>query len=355
MKIEASKVHLDAGHDYESRHTVETTGSTSFRSALQVAEAGLPVAATTAAAAAPSAADELPRVRMLLQQLVSAILEALSGEKCRCGVDDIAELKKNLPQSANGVAGNADAMPASVGRASRAGEFEWQTTTTEHIEEHERTQVSAGGVVKTADGRDISFSLDLDMCRDFSCTREQKDSGKVVFKDPLVINFEGKATELSDTRFNFDLDADGTSESLPSLAGGSGYLVLDANRDGRINNGSEMFGATGSNAGDGFADLARFDDDRNGWIDEADPAYAALGVWFPDGRITPLKEAGVGALNLASVYSPFAIKDANNASLGQIWRTGIYLGEDGHVGSLQQVDLGTRSGTGADQPNPSAS
>lgn len=333
MKIETSKVRLDAGHDYDSRHTVESTGSSSFYSVLREIEANPPAAAAPAAAGK----DELSKIQLLLQQLVATILEALSGEKCRCGVDDIADLKKNLPPA------GGDAAPAAPRRTSRAGEFEWRTTTTEHIEEHERTRVSAEGVVRTADGREITFDLDLDMCRDFSCTREQKDSGKVVFRDPLVINFAGKAAELTDTRFSFDLDADGSAESLSTLARGSGYLVLDANRDGSINNGSEMFGATGAHAGDGFADLARFDADRNGWIDEADPAYAALGVWFPDGRITPLKEAGIGALNLASAYSPFALKDADNVSRGQIWRTGVYLTEDGQVGSLQQIDLATRS------------
>lgn len=344
MKIEASKLSLDASHEYDYQRLTESGGTFSFSTILEDMEATLP----PEAAAPANARDELSRIQLLLQELVSTILQALSGEKCRCGVDDLAELKQNLPQEAKASAQAGVRQLSAAGGASRAREFGWQSTTIEHITEHEQTQVSANGLVKTADGREIAFKLDLAMCRDYRCTREEKESGKIVFKDPLVINFAGKAAELSDKRFNFDLDADGTAESLPGLARGSGFLAMDADHDGRINDGRELFGATGEHAGDGFADLARLDSDQNGWIDEADPAYAALGVWFPDGKITPLKEAGVGALNLASAYTPFALKDENNLSRGQIWRTGVYLAEDGHVGSLQQIDLGvTQTGSAA--------
>lgn len=346
MKIEESKVRLDAGHEYDYRYSTETTGEYNFRSILQGIEASQPAdsAASATAVAATSSTetargDEKARVRMMLQQLVDAILTALSGGKCRCGVDDIAELKQNLPPDAKRSAEDAGELVPLRG-APRVRELEWERTSVERIEEHERTQVSAEGVVRTADGREIAFNLDLSMCRDYSCTREQKETGKIVFKDPLVINFAGKAAELTDTRFNFDLDADGSEESVATLASGSGYLVLDADHNGRIDDGREMFGACGAHAGDGFADLARLDEDKNGWIDEADPAYAALGVWFPDGKIAPLKESGVGAINLSSAYSPFALKDEDNVSRGQISRTGIYLSEDGQVGSVQQLDLG---------------
>ena len=324
MRVEESQIRLNAGHSYERTYSAESSATFSFRTVLQGIEASLPPEAPTA----ERSKDEATRVQMILQQMVDAILAVLSGEKCRCRVDDIAELKQGLP-----------AEIESTGGRLRTSEFAWQRTVTEHIDEHERTAVSADGLVKTADGREIAFNLDLAMCRDFSCTREVKESGKIVFRDPLVINFDGKAADLTATRFSFDLDADGVAESLPTLARGSGFLVFDVDRDGRIQDGRELLGATGAHAGDGFADLARHDADHNGWIDEADPAYAALGVWFPDGKITPLKEAGVGALNLASAWSPFALKDEDNVARGQIWRTGVYLAEDGRVGSLQQVDL----------------
>lgn len=52
-----------------------------------------------------------------------------------------------------------------------------------------------------------------------------------------------------------------------------------------------------------------------------------------------LGEKGVGALWLGAADSPFALKDGANRLLGEIRATGLYLAEDGRVGSLQQVDL----------------
>lgn len=322
MKIEESSVQLDASHSLSRSQRREVESEFRFSQALSNADAALPAAET----GRPDAQREAEKVRRLLQELVAAILAVLSGEKCRCEQENLA-----LPEG--------DAAAPAAGRP--RGFVEWKRSTVEHIEEHEETTVAARGQVRTADGRNIDFQLDLSMCRDYACTRETVEQGRIEFKDPLVLNFDGKAVELSEERFSFDLDADGRVELVPKLGAGSGYVCFDADGDGRIADGRELFGATGTCAGDGFADLARHDADKNGWIDEADPAWAALGVWFPDGRITPLKEAGVGAINLASAWSPFALKDGDNQSLGQVWRTGVFLHEDGRVGSAQQIDLGT--------------
>lgn len=318
MKIEESCVKLDARHDYERRQSSELKSEFSFRTVLRQART------PDAPAATEAAAETRPtRMTLMLQQLVEALLAMVSGQKCRSPGEDFAGLKQET----------------AIDRPQRIRIAEWQNVRREKIEEHEKTEVRGRGQVRTADGREIRFDLALDMCRDYSCSTEIRETGRIELKDPLVINFGGKAAALTSQRISFDLDADGNLDLIPELAKGCGYLALDADCDGKIKDGSELFGATGQHAGDGFADLARLDADRNGWIDEADPSWAALGVWFPDGKITPLKDAGVGALSLASTHSPFALKDENNDPLGQIWRTGLYLGEDGSVGTLQQIDV----------------
>ena len=92
--------------------------------------------------------------------------------------------------------------------------------------------------------------------------------------------------------------------------------------------------------GDLFAAL---DGDGNGWIDENDAAHAQLLVWMKDARgndqLTSLAEAGVGALHLGRVDTPFALRDEANTPLGQVRATGIYLKESGNVGTLQQIDI----------------
>ena len=52
-----------------------------------------------------------------------------------------------------------------------------------------------------------------------------------------------------------------------------------------------------------------------------------------------LKESKVGAISLARLATPFAIKDSANAQLGQVRSSGVYLSDDGQVGTVQQVDL----------------
>ena len=159
-------------------------------------------------------------------------------------------------------------------------------------------------------------------------------------QDPLVLNFDGEAAQLTDQRFAFDLDSDGDKESINFVAGGSGFLALDKNGDGKVNDGSELFGAQ---SGNGFAELSGYDSDRNGWIDENDAAYTQLRVWTKDSagndQLSTLKQANVGAINLSSVATPFDLKDSSNALLGQIRSSSVYLTDDGKAGTVQQVDL----------------
>jgi hypothetical protein len=210
----------------------------------------------------------------------------------------------------------------------------------ERYEEHERMQFQAQGVVRTQDGREISFNVDLGMSRDFvreSNLEIRLGAAKI---DPLVINFDGLGAQLNQTRFAFDLDNNGTEEQLASLKSGSGFLALDRNGDNQINNGSELFGLT---TGRGFAELAAYDEDGNQFIDEADSIYHQLRIWMTneDGskQLMALGDKNIGAIYLGHVSSPFQLKDADNNSLGEIANSGIYLKETGEVGVVQELNL----------------
>lgn len=208
--------------------------------------------------------------------------------------------------------------------------------------EYERVEFAASGVVRTADGREIRFDVAFRMERSFSERIELDiESGTPRrLKDPLMLDFAGSGAMLSDMRFAFDLDADGELDQLPLPVGGRGMLAFDRNANGRIDDGRELFGPT---SGNGFAELAALDADGNGWIDEADPAFNQLRLWQPDaegkGSLMTLAEAGVGALSLAQVATPFALRNAANQTLGLMRQSGIYLNENGSVGTISQVDL----------------
>ncbi|MEI7612079.1 MAG: VCBS repeat-containing protein [Betaproteobacteria bacterium] len=212
----------------------------------------------------------------------------------------------------------------------------------ESYSESEQTSFQASGVVRTSDGKEISFNIALSMSRSYS--EESNTSIRLgdarKKQDPLVINFNGTAAQLSSQRFSFDLNSDGKAENINFATNGSGFLAIDKNGDGKINNGSELFGAT---TGNGFSELSSLDTDHNGWIDENDSAYNKLRVWSKDAagndQLQTLKQAGVGALNVNATSTSFDIKEPNNALQGQIKSSSIFLNENGNAGTIQQVDL----------------
>lgn len=205
--------------------------------------------------------------------------------------------------------------------------------------ESERTTYSASGVVRTGDGKEIAFSIELTMSREF---RQEIDvslrEGDAVRKDPLVLNFGESGARLNDIRLRFDLDGDGIAEEVPLLDGASAYLVLDRNGNAKVDDGRELFGPA---TGDGFQELRALDADGNHWIDDNDPAFSRLFLWRPGDadRLTSVRDAGVGALYLGRVSTPFELRDSANGSLGAIRTSGVYLTEQGKAGTLQQIDL----------------
>ena len=212
----------------------------------------------------------------------------------------------------------------------------------ESYTETEQTTFSASGTVTTADGQEIKFDLQLSMARQY---HEESDIsirlGDAARKtDPLVLNFAGTAAQLTDQRFAFDLNTDGQQELINFLAQGSGFLAFDRNKDGKINDGSELFGPT---SGDGFQELALLDGDRNGWIDENDAAFKQLNIWTRDSaghdQLQSLAASGVGAIALSRIDTPFDLKTNANELLGQIRTSGIFLQESGTAGTIQQIDL----------------
>ena len=214
-------------------------------------------------------------------------------------------------------------------------------------EETEETTFSTTGKVKCADGREIDFNIGLYMGRSFSeyieGSTEYTISPVAALCDPLVINLEGNIAGVSDTKIRFDLDADGVIDEISGLNAGSGYLALDKNDDGRINDGSELFG---TKSGDGFSDLAAYDTDGNGWIDEADPIFNRLKIWITDEngneKLYSLKDKGVGAIYLGNADTSFDLKSADNVTNARIRKTGVFLYENGMAGTVQHLDLAKR-------------
>ena len=219
----------------------------------------------------------------------------------------------------------------------------WQrvTATSGFVSESESTTFASSGMVKTQDGRSIDFNIEVSMSRAFTSQINTLTTQNYIKTDPLVINLDTDIGSVTDQKFLFDLDSDGDEEEISFAGKGSGFLALDRDGDGRIGDGSELFG---TKSGDGFKDLAAFDEDGNGWIDENDSIYSKLKVWTKDEAgndyLINLKDADVGAIYLDNADTQFSLKDGNNRLNGEIKKTGIYLHEStGAAGTLNHVDL----------------
>lgn len=216
-------------------------------------------------------------------------------------------------------------------------------TTTVNYEYTETQEVSfmAKGTAVTADGRNLQFDYGFTMSESFKEEFKSVESAFLRYIDPLVVNLKDSPSKMSNQMFYFDLDGDGQKEQISQLSKGSGYLALDKNEDGIINDGLELFGPA---TGDGFKELMGYDSDGNGWIDENDPIFEKLRVWTVneagENELYSLKESDVGAIYLGRVRTDFIDYDKAHNARAAIRESGIFLHEsDGHAGSVQHVDL----------------
>lgn len=324
MKIESSQISLETAHLAARSDTV--TEQASLRATVHVP----PRDTVSLSAPAESCLNDSLEITDPKILLIKLIAEMLTGHKVKIF---IRTASARGGASAGGGSANAAPQPRV--------EVSLSYQRTETHSEAEQTAFRAQGVVETADGRDLAFSAELTMSREFySQNTVSVRAGNAPATDPLVVNLDGSPAQVTAAKVDFDLNADGTSEKISFVSGGGGFLVLDRNGDGQVNDGRELFGPQTGNA---FAELASYDADGNGWIDEGDPVYAQLRVWTKDAQgqdlLATLPEKGIGALSTSAADTEFALKDSRNVLQAQVRRSGVYLLESGAAGTTQQVDL----------------
>lgn len=224
----------------------------------------------------------------------------------------------------------------------------WTRQTKESITvaETEITCFKSTGSVVTSDGRQIDFDISMEMSRSFTQTTEIiSNETQYILTDPLVIQLDDAPETISNQTWFFDIDADGTKDEMSMLAKGNAFLALDRNENGIIDDGLELFG---TQAGNGFKDLAAYDEDGNGWIDENDSVYTRLKIWTKDAsgndQLMNLQQADIGAIYLGHAATQFSHNNqTNNETQALVRQTGFYLHEStGSAGIVQQIDFAVK-------------
>lgn len=257
------------------------------------------------------------------QRLIKLMIEAMLGHKI-----ELPDPIKPAEQGAEGVS-----TPTGEG-TQPAAEPDQLVEVTDSLLQKEQLNVVAAANLQTQDGQ--TLQLDLGFVLDWrQLDISQRRTTLNALKDPLVLSLDGKIAGLTDARVNFDLDQDGKADSLPGLSEGSGFVALDRNGNGTIDDGGELFGAR---SGNGFGELATLDEDGNGVLDERDSQFSALQFWQPDQSPIALVELGIGAILLHPLDTPFNhLGESGNQ--GVLRQSGLYVTEQGKGGWVQQVDL----------------
>ena len=156
--------------------------------------------------------------------------------------------------------------------------------------------------------------------------------------DPLVFDLDGNGVNLSSAENGvyFDMDADGTRDKTAWVSGGDALLALDRNGNGRIDDGSELFGEQ-NGARDGFAELARFDQDGSGSIDAKDNIFNSLILLHADGGMSRLRDEGITGIKLDIAIGLKAPAEQQRLDGGVIASQSEFTRTDGSRGTVADV------------------
>lgn len=141
---------------------------------------------------------------------------------------------------------------------------------------------------------------------------------KTRLASPIVLDFTGSASldsvALVDSQVRFDLLGNGKRLRSGWVSGDRGFLAIDLNRDGLINDGRELFGE-GTRllnqpglAENGYEALRQYDQLSRGYIDSKNPVYQQLLVWFDrnqDGISQPQEIASLAQLGVTRIDTAY--------------------------------------------------
>ena len=335
-QLQASGLSLSA----QSLNISLGSGSGSGRGALGVLNGALgasPAGSGGAMAKLREALEELglgdESVRDLL--MLAALLEKLDPEALEKFVRGMTEAARSMRAPAAGEAG-ATAAPAPAGGG---GSFQlnYVSVSISVTEVEASVAQSGGGEVAQLSARrfEVRFErLEISM------------GAPLQEGDPLVLDVEGDGLDLRETSEGvlFDLTGSGRVVRTAFVQGDDALLFYDANMNGLLDGGAELVGnrVEGLN---GFEELARMDENGDGRVSAADPAWEFLRLFQDengDGRASPLE---VALLEEAGLTELSALWEREEGVDGEGLRragSGSFTREDGTRGLMLDYYFGYR-------------
>lgn len=162
-------------------------------------------------------------------------------------------------------------------------------------------------------------------------TKTPETSSSHISPIVLDLNNDGINTVSIDNGVLFDLNGDLKIEKTAWIDQKDGFLVLDINKDGIINNGLELFGegsilTNGTKAKNGYEALAQYDLNKDNVINSNDNIFELLQIWIDKNSDTnssndelyTLSQLEIKSLSLASENSN-SLNNGNLLGLVSTW------------------------------------
>ncbi len=137
-------------------------------------------------------------------------------------------------------------------------------------------------------------------------------------------------------------------------AGGDGLLAIDLNGNGKIDNGTELFGtgtllANGTRASNGYQAMAQYDTNGDGKLDAGDAQFSQLRVWVDAnhdgiterGELKTLGQLGITSIDLHGLAGT-TVQNGNLLGLTSTYTTG-----DGGTHAMADVWFAKDTGASA--------
>ena len=180
---------------------------------------------------------------------------------------------------------------------------------------------------------------------------------------PIILDLDGDGIEMKSikkSKARFDMNGDGGSDDTGWIGKGDGFLVIDRNKDGLINDVSELsFGAENPNAASDLDALAALDNNGDKVIDAKDSRFGELKIWVDAdldgvtdaGELKTLAELGIKSIGLVAQHREGRAKLGENILLS----TAVFTRENGSTGTLGNAALAYKPGTVPAVPTPNQS